>query len=235
MQLNEYIQLALRTESVPESLNINRITTEALCQLFVEVGKLADGLKRSIYYKNDERLNKNFVHHLHEIVALSTQLLRASSMEQYPSDVFKSKVGLTNVSPRLFHGVIGIASEAGELVEAIIPAIKDEENSIDRYNIQEEMGDGAGGTNSWYAAILHDELGLDPVETMTKNLNKLRVRFPEKYSDELAANRNLNDERQILEGEPANLVSPHTEFTITYHDRNGNRVTPEEFEKLCNP
>ncbi len=36
---------------------------------------------------------------------------------------------------------------------------------------------------------------------MEININKLKTRYPDKYSDEKAMNRNLNDERKALEGE----------------------------------
>ena len=52
----------------------------------------------------------------------------------------------------------------------------------------------------WYLALLFDELKLDPNETMNKNIAKLKARYPEKFSKEKALNRDLEKEREILEG-----------------------------------
>lgn len=46
---------------------------------------------------------------------------------------------------------------------------------------------------------LSHSLGLDLKEIMNKNISKLRIRFPEKFTEELAENRNLNEERKSLE------------------------------------
>lgn len=40
---------------------------------------------------------------------------------------------------------------------------------------------------------------IDPYEAMEKNINKLKVRYPEKFTENLALNRNLETERKILE------------------------------------
>lgn len=208
MELKEYIELAVRTESVPTELNIDREAVALAMNLFVESGKLLDGLKRSIYYKNDERLNANFEKHISTIIHLIQNLNEigfhriSNSWDRdcgLPAEMFKSEENAANVNPRVFHGIIGIATEAVELMEAMVPSVLDQTVSIDAVNLQEEMGDGAGGSNSWYAAILHDALGLDPHETMVKNINKLRKRYPDKYNDHHAVNRDLDSERQILE------------------------------------
>jgi hypothetical protein len=41
---------------------------------------------------------------------------------------------------------------------------------------------------------------IDPYEAMQKNIDKLKARFPEKFTEELANNRDLVKEREILEG-----------------------------------
>jgi NTP pyrophosphatase (non-canonical NTP hydrolase) len=48
-----------------------------------------------------------------------------------------------------------------------------------------------------YKAVL--ALKSDLEEELTKNIDKLRARFPDKYTDYHAVNRNLEVERQILE------------------------------------
>lgn len=43
------------------------------------------------------------------------------------------------------------------------------------------------------------ELGLDAEQHMQNNIDKLRVRYPEKFSEDKAINRDLNSERKELE------------------------------------
>lgn len=93
------------------------------------------------------------------------------------------------------HGVVGIATESGELLELLQnflnPAISQE---IDIANLKEELGD-----LFWYIALLANAFGFTFEEIQQTNIEKLRQRFPEKFTEELAINRNLEAERKILE------------------------------------
>jgi len=94
---------------------------------------------------------------------------------------------------RLLHGSCGIATEAGELLDAMKKHIfygKD----IDTVNIVEEIGD-----LMWYSAIILDELGVEFEEVMEKNIKKLQARYGEKFSESRANTRDLDTERNILE------------------------------------
>jgi len=93
----------------------------------------------------------------------------------------------------LIHGVLGKFTEAGELLEALKEGYNG--NGIDLVNINEEIGDGF-----WYDAILLNRTGSTFEEVQDKVIAKLRARFPDKYADESANERNLEAERVILEG-----------------------------------
>ena len=41
--------------------------------------------------------------------------------------------------------------------------------------------------------------GIDYEKSLENNINKLKVRFPEKFTEENALNRNLKEERKVLE------------------------------------
>jgi hypothetical protein len=69
---------------------------------------------------------------------------------------------------------------------------------MDMTNIIEELGD-----MDWFRAILYDVLGVTEQQVWTKNINKLYARYPEKFSQECANNRDLENERRVLEGNPA--------------------------------
>jgi len=94
---------------------------------------------------------------------------------------------------RLLHGSCGIATEAGELLDALKKHIF-YGKELDTVNLVEEIGD-----LMWYSAIILDELGVEFEDVMEKNINKLRARYGEKFSETSANVRNLDKERKILE------------------------------------
>lgn len=94
---------------------------------------------------------------------------------------------------RLLHAGIGISTEAGEFLDALKKHIfygKD----LDKVNLAEEMGD-----LFWYMAIVADELGFEFEEVMTRNIQKLKARYGEKFTEEAAEKRDLERERKILD------------------------------------
>jgi len=94
---------------------------------------------------------------------------------------------------RTLHGVVGIQTEAGELMDAIKKFIfygKD----LDLVNMKEELGD-----LFWYIALLCDNLNLTFEEIWETNIEKLKARYGDKFNEEDALNRNLGKERKILE------------------------------------
>lgn len=97
------------------------------------------------------------------------------------------------VSPRVEHAVMGVVTEAGELIAAVKKS-KIYGKPLDCVNLVEEAGDVM-----WYLAILADELGVSFEEIWDKNIAKLRQRYPDKYTDEHWLNRDTEAERRILE------------------------------------
>jgi hypothetical protein len=56
--------------------------------------------------------------------------------------------------------------------------------------------------------------GWNMEDILDTNIAKLEARYPEKFTEEAALNRNLEAEREILEGERTTLTS-HVKFAIT--------------------
>lgn len=92
----------------------------------------------------------------------------------------------------IFHAIIGIATEAGELAEAYLKAWDD--GKVDVVNLCEEIGDVF-----WYAAIIAREAGVSFEDIQRNNIEKLAKRFPDKFTEFNANNRDLAGEREILE------------------------------------
>ena|SRR3989344_7410112 len=97
------------------------------------------------------------------------------------------------VTPRIEHAIDGLVTEAGELMEAI-KKVKFYGAKLDKVNLVEELGD-----IMWYLAIFSNELKVSFEEIWYKNIRKLKTRYPEKYTDKKAQNRNLKNERKELE------------------------------------
>lgn len=94
----------------------------------------------------------------------------------------------------ILHGCIGIATESGELLDALKKNLF-YGKPLDTVNIKEELGDVM-----WYVAILCRELDLSMEEILQTNIDKLKARYPEKFTEHNAINRDLGKERNILEG-----------------------------------
>jgi NTP pyrophosphatase (non-canonical NTP hydrolase) len=93
----------------------------------------------------------------------------------------------------LLHGAMGISTEAGELLDVIKKHIF-YGKPVDQVNLAEEVGD-----TMWYVAEVVRALRVDLDSVLSKNIDKLRCRYPDKFSSEAAVNRNLDAERKILE------------------------------------
>lgn len=94
---------------------------------------------------------------------------------------------------RILHAAIGCVTESGEMLDALKKSIF-YGKSLDVVNVKEEAGDIL-----WYLAILFDELGTDFETEMERVINKLKTRFPEKFTEDNAFNRDLTTERKVLE------------------------------------
>jgi NTP pyrophosphatase (non-canonical NTP hydrolase) len=86
-------------------------------------------------------------------------------------------------SDGLMHAAVGIAGEAGELLDAI-KKVWVYDKPIDRENIIEELGD-----IEWYMQALRSLLEITREETIAANIAKLRKRYPDGYSDAHAVAR----------------------------------------------
>lgn len=97
-------------------------------------------------------------------------------------------------SEHLLHATLGTATEAGEMVEHLYDVIF-KGKPLDLINMREEVFDG-----QWYHAMFCRVAGITFDEGQRENIAKLRKRFPDKFTTEAANVRDLDAERQVLEG-----------------------------------
>lgn len=105
---------------------------------------------------------------------------------------------LTGKQIRLLHAAMGLVTEAGEVMDQVKRHLF-YGAELDEVNLVEEVGDGL-----WYASVLLDAVGSDFGKAMRDNHNKLARRFGKKWEREKALHRDLDAERQVLEGNTHN-------------------------------
>jgi len=117
----------------------------------------------------------------------------------YIENVLKSEmesVGLSYYTEKnigILHSVVGITTESGELLEMLLHHLKGG-YPIDDVNFVEELGDV-----SWYVAEGSRAVNI-PLSTIhTIVIEKLKKRFPDKFTNEKAITRDLKVERELLE------------------------------------
>ena len=135
--------------------------------------KQLDRIKKSLFY------GKEFVFNYHE---------NETNIQTLPSEIFFDP----KTAEYIIHAIIGVATEAGELLEALHASINGE--NIDLVNLKEEQGD-----SFWYHALLASICGVTFEEIQQTNIAKLRSRYPDKFTAFDACNRDLAKEREILE------------------------------------
>jgi NTP pyrophosphatase (non-canonical NTP hydrolase) len=172
-----YVQEAIKTESLDfdgikkrlNSLNYQKDLFNSL-QIFNQIGEVLDFHKKYVFYGKGS----------HEEVDLPDS----------PEFNFNSQI--TDEEVRLLHAVLGIATEAQEMIDQITNLWKNKH--LDKVNLGEEVSD-----IFWYSAIVSDTLNQPFEKIMETNIQKLRARYGEKFSSEKAINRDLDKERIILE------------------------------------
>ena len=115
------------------------------------------------------------------------------TIEQYQKDASRTFLSKEDKTIDIFHCIIGMQTELGELADAYKKHIyygKD----LDITNVSEEIFDLL-----WYAVNLARIEKIDLVKGMQNNIAKLKVRFPEKFTEQNAIERNLEAERVELE------------------------------------
>ena len=93
----------------------------------------------------------------------------------------------------MLHAAMGLATEAGEFLDVYKKKLFYNKKA-DFVNLDEEIGDIL-----WYVAIYLNARGITFEQIMQQNIDKLRARYPEKFTSEHAINRDLDAEREALE------------------------------------
>jgi NTP pyrophosphatase (non-canonical NTP hydrolase) len=91
----------------------------------------------------------------------------------------------------LLHASMGLCTEAGEFTDMLKKYIF-YGRELDEINLLEELGD-----DFWYAALAIHRLKSKMDSVMSRNIQKLAKRYPDKFTEVSALNRDLEAEREI--------------------------------------
>ena len=176
MDINEYVRQSSRTEKDISELVIfghrNALLKKLLEKVATDSGAV-DELKKNIIYGkvlDDDEFCKKY--HINE-----------------HSLGLKKQITLDSETARMLHGIVGIAGEAGELAEHLIDNLY-QGAKYDRTKVAEELGD-----LMWYVALVLRVLNVDAEQLLQANIDKLKARYPEKYTAENALHRDTNVEQ----------------------------------------
>lgn len=120
------------------------------------------------------------------------QLALRTESNRFPLDDGRCNTDLYQLN-RLLHAGLGLTTEAGEFVDPLKKRLF-YCKPLDLVNLKEELGDLL-----WYVAIACDALGTTVEQVMETVIAKLQHRYPDKFSDVAAINRDLDGERAVLE------------------------------------
>lgn len=180
MDYKQYVKKAIRTESSNKELTADYQLFLGAIEIFVAASQIVDLFKRNIFYQKDF----DSVEYKNLIAKINILAERTEK---------NANTAPLNFNPRILHAALGFATESGEILEAIVSSQSN--RKLDLINLMEELGD-----LNWYQAVALDETGLELDDILSKNIQKLQKRFPEKFSNAYAINRDLKTERDTLEG-----------------------------------
>ena len=92
-------------------------------------------------------------------------------------------IQLKNFEKHIMHAALGIAGEGGEVVDLIKKTVINGKD-LDLTELTKELGD-----LEWYLALLRSVTGIDREVVLQMNIEKLRERYKDGYSDEASAKR----------------------------------------------
>lgn len=186
MEIKEYQKKVLRTDvedysGFQKRLLENKITVHGAIKGFMISSGTLDLMKKRLAY--DAQPDKMF----------RADAQHSAIIQNFNNPIFLDKIAESTELSQLFHYVIGMITETNELMVALAKGAIT--GTLDKVNVGEEIGDV-----QFYANAAVERLSLDMETILDNNVAKLEHRYPIKFSEENAINRDLEKERTILEG-----------------------------------
>ena len=183
--LDNYCSLAeVTTNVLKDKMELNPdkdLAMRQVCLAMTGLGHPMDQFKRMIFYKKG--VDPVWINNL--VVGVAVDAIANSRAKGNARTI-------TAEQYRLLHAAVGVASEAAELMQAVIDHVCG--GPIDKANLLEE-----GGDLCWYIAEMLNATGQTFSTMLQANIEKLAARYPDGFTQWSALNRDLDVERKILE------------------------------------
>ena len=114
-------------------------------------------------------------------------------IKEYCEKSSRTMAELNNLHLNTYHMLFGMSTEIGELIDVFKKDLA-YNKVIDWTNVQEEIGDLL-----FYIANFCNINHFDLEDILENNVKKLQTRYPEKFTEENAKNRDTDAERKILQ------------------------------------
>ena len=117
------------------------------------------------------------------------------NLETYTKKARRTLPKLNDHSPHMdeLHMILGLVTEVGELADVY-------KRNMAYGAPLDPVGEGVEIADiMWYLINFCSRRGIDLEAQLKKNIQKLKQRFPERFSEEKAINRDVIQERKILE------------------------------------
>jgi NTP pyrophosphatase (non-canonical NTP hydrolase) len=114
-------------------------------------------------------------------------------IKEYVEKAGRTDAPLSSPMEHDVHMIFGMLTEIGELADIFKKNLA-YKKEIDWINVKEEVGD-----LMWYTANFCKANEFDLEKILETNIDKLIARYPEKFTEEKANNRDLDAEREVLE------------------------------------
>lgn len=191
MNFEDYLKQSERTEKkFDDGMNTTLETmagTLAVFHIIEGFGMVIGQLKKELIYgASPEKTKPKVMAQIERLEKHVAALDNVSEKRTEPTSLGKDRA-------ETLHALLGMVSEMAEIIELVLPYIEDSE-TIDPLLLGEEFGD-----LYWYMAQFQRQFGLDEGMIRKNNIAKLRERFPDKFDEDLALNRDTDKEREALE------------------------------------
>ena len=111
------------------------------------------------------------------------------TINEYQKETLRTARGMNHKDTldKIMNGVLGLTGESGEVADMLKKHCY-QGHALDTEHVAKELGDIA-----WYIAFTADALGYDLETILQMNVDKLRKRYPDGFSEDRSIHRENGD------------------------------------------
>jgi NTP pyrophosphatase (non-canonical NTP hydrolase) len=103
--------------------------------------------------------------------------------QEYIQEILRTYAGSENTGDKLCLGALGLSGESGEVADLVKKRLF-HGHALDREKLRDELGDVL-----WYFMLICHTVDLSLEDVMTRNVEKLRARYPHGFEAERSITR----------------------------------------------